>query len=115
MRSKQDGRRCECVLQCRPEEGFGDPLRNPTFPGWLGFLPQPLWPDPPDACAAAGRSKPTGLALDQSHRCDTIPRRDTRRLLLVPARPHSRYARASALPPDNPRYAARLLLTVCVL
>src|SRR5882762_11141290 len=113
MRSNWDGRRCGYILACRPEEGFGIPLRNPTFHLLLDRLPLATWLDPPDECAAAVLPKPACPLLDRSHICGTIPRTGTRRLFLLPARPNSLCARASALPPGNSRSAATLLPPAC--
>src|SRR5258707_75440 len=93
-------------------EGRGLQLHNPTFYRLLYWLPLATWLDPPDECAAAVFPKPTSPLLDRSHICDTIPPRDARRFLPLAARPNFPYARASALPPDNSRFAAASLPAV---
>src|SRR5882762_6934667 len=106
MRSNWDGRRCGYILACRPEEGFGIPLRNPTFQRLLDRLPPATWLDPPDECAADVLQKSADPFLDRSHISGTFLRTDARRLAPLPAKPNSLYASASALPPGTPRFAA---------
>src|SRR6266849_2330028 len=93
MRSRQDGRRCGCVSPSRSEEGFGIPLRNPTFPLLLDRVLLATWLDPPDELARGAFPKSACSLLDQRHKSDTIHRKDARRLFPLLPRPNSAFSR----------------------
>src|SRR5216684_3845641 len=113
MRSRQDGRRCGCISPSRPEEGFGIPLRNPTFPLLLDRVPLATWLDPPDELARGAFPKSACSLLDQSHKSDTIHRKDARRLFPLLPRPNSPYGYASATATYAPPPRAALPPPVC--